>query len=60
MEDKFTQSGDVCKEIDCQINSGQFVFDDKKLNHTHECSIGNLCDGEIEKEMERFLGSFRG
>ena len=49
---------DAYKEIGNQINSGQFVYDHKKPNHTHEGSIGNLCNQEIEKEMEKVLGKF--
>jgi argininosuccinate lyase len=34
------------------INEGSFQFDqEKELKHTHEGSIGNLCNDEIIREM---------
>jgi argininosuccinate lyase len=47
------------KEIGNQIEQGNFHFDYKKqLHHVHEGSIGNLCNGEITKEMELVLQKF--
>jgi argininosuccinate lyase len=45
---------DAYKEIGNQIDSGNFNFDYKKqLHHTHEGSIGNLCNDKIRAEMEK-------
>jgi len=36
------------------INEGSFQFDqEKELKHTHEGSIGNLCNLEIAQEMKK-------
>ena len=41
------------------IDKGQFTYDyKKKLNHTHEGSIGNLCNAEITREMRDVLARF--
>lgn len=45
---------DAYKEIGNSIEKGEFSVDpSKKLNHTHEGSIGNLCNDEIVKEMSK-------
>lgn len=42
-----------------QIEQGAFSFDfSKGLQHTHEGSIGNLCNDRIVAEMERVLDRF--
>ncbi len=47
---------DAYKEVGNQIEQGEFGFDpSKKLHHTHEGSIGNLCNNEIRNEMEKVL-----
>lgn len=47
------------KQVGNQIEAQAFNFDYKKqLHHTHEGSIGNLCNAEIVKEMEKVLGKF--
>ena len=47
------------KQIGNQIEKGEFNFDfNKSLHHTHEGSIGNLCNEEIQKEMEKVLKKF--
>ncbi len=47
------------KQIGNQIEKGEFNFDYKKqLHHTHEGSIGNLCNDEIVKEMNKVLSKF--
>ncbi len=41
------------------IDKGDFRFDyQNKLNHTHEGSLGNLCNDEIIKEMTEVLARF--
>lgn len=43
---------DAYKEVGESIEAGNFKFDiGKGLHHTHEGSIGNLCNEEIRKEM---------
>lgn len=45
---------DAYKTVGNIIEKGAFQFDgSKKLNHTHEGSIGNLCNEEIVGEMKR-------
>jgi len=46
------------KIIGNEINAGTFNFHFTKLNHTHEGSIGNLCNEEIQLEMEKVLGKY--
>jgi argininosuccinate lyase len=47
------------KEIGNQIEKGEFKFDHTKgLQHTHEGSIGNLCNGQIAEEMAAVLYKF--
>ena len=47
------------KQVGNQIENGNFNFDYKKqLHHTHEGSIGNLCNDEIVEEMEKVLRNF--
>jgi argininosuccinate lyase len=42
-----------------EIEKGNFHFDaSKPLHHVHEGSIGNLCNEEIRKEMEKVIGKF--
>lgn len=42
-----------------QIERGEFSFDfSKGLKHTHEGSIGNLCNDRIVAEMQRVLDRF--
>jgi argininosuccinate lyase len=46
---------DAYKEIGHRIEKGEFSVDlSKGLHHTHEGSIGNLCNDEIRKEMEKY------
>jgi argininosuccinate lyase len=47
------------KEIGNQIEKGEFQFDHSKgLHHTHEGSIGNLCNVQIAEEMAAVLNKF--
>lgn len=51
---------DAYKEIGNQIDSGNFHYDyHKQLHHTHEGSLGNLCNEEIRGEMNKVLSKFR-
>ncbi|WP_127129245.1 argininosuccinate lyase [Pseudoflavitalea rhizosphaerae] len=47
------------KQVGNHIEEGKFNFDYKKqLHHTHEGSLGNLCNHEIEKEMINIINKF--
>ena len=46
------------KQTGLEIEAGRFVAD-KKLNHTHEGSIGNLCNDRIEKLKSEIIAGFR-
>jgi argininosuccinate lyase len=44
------------RQVGNQIQEGSFAFDPSTpLNHTHEGSIGNLCNDEIRREMDKVL-----
>jgi argininosuccinate lyase len=47
------------QQVGNSIEKGAFTFDHTKgLRHTHEGSIGNLCNDEIRKEMNAVLSKF--
>jgi argininosuccinate lyase len=48
---------DAYKHVGQKINEGRFI-PVKKLKHTHEGSIGNLCNAEIKKKMEKVTLEF--
>ncbi len=48
---------DAYREVGASIESNQFN-PDKKINHTHEGSIGNLCLDKIETKMNQVLSEF--
>lgn len=48
---------DAYKQVGLEIATNTFVAP-KELNHTHEGSIGNLCNNEIVKAMEEFKSLF--
>ena len=50
---------DAYKQVGSMIEKGEFSFDlSKGLHHTHEGSIGNLCNAEIEIEMSKQIEKF--
>lgn len=50
---------DAYKVIGNQIDEGSFNFDYKKqLHHTHEGSLGNLCNEQIVKAMDKVASKF--
>ncbi|MDZ4715979.1 MAG: argininosuccinate lyase [Cytophagales bacterium] len=49
---------DAYKQIGRNIEKGTFTYS-KKLNHTHEGSMGNLCTAEIKAMMDTQLQSFQ-
>ena len=47
------------KQVGNDIEKGNFKFDHtKQLHHTHEGSIGNLCNEQIVEEMKKVLKKF--
>jgi argininosuccinate lyase len=50
---------DAYRQVGNTINEGKFNFDASTvLHHTHEGSIGNLCNAEIRMEMESLITMF--
>ena len=50
---------DAYQQVGNEIDKGNFSYDyKKKLVHTHEGSIGNLCTAEIRAEMNKVLTKF--
>lgn len=51
---KGTPFREAYQQVGNQIETGQFNYDYKKqLHHTHEGSIGNLCNDKIVEEMSK-------
>lgn len=51
---------DAYQQVGNKINNGEFAYDiSKGLHHTHEGSIGNLCNVEIKAEMEKVVAKFQ-
>lgn len=48
---------DAYKKVGMDIEEGKFV-PDKGIHHTHEGSIGNLCNDRIQELMEHTIGEF--
>ncbi len=48
---------DAYKQVGQSIEANEFSCD-TSINHTHEGSIGNLCNAEIAGLMEKVVGSF--
>jgi argininosuccinate lyase len=48
---------DAYKQVGLAIESGQFETDGQ-VNHTHEGSIGNLCNERIEKKKNKIIQEF--
>ena len=48
---------DAYKKVGMDIEAGNFKYDTSIL-HTHEGSIGNLCNKEIRNQMQKIIGSF--
>lgn len=46
------------QQVGNSINKGEFEYDLQQLHHTHEGSIGNLCNNEIAAEMNKVLAKF--
>lgn len=41
-----------------EVNTGNFSYETSQLSHTHEGSIGNLCNDKIAERMDRVLEQF--
>ncbi len=48
---------DAYKKVGLDIEAGKFT-PDKNIHHTHEGSIGNLCNDKIEALMRKVIGEF--
>jgi len=48
---------DAYKKVGLDIEAGKFTYN-ININHTHEGSIGNLCNKEIKQQMQKILLSF--
>ncbi|MEY3739141.1 MAG: argininosuccinate lyase [Bacteroidota bacterium] len=48
---------DAYKQVGMAIENGNFNYS-TNLNHTHEGSMGNLCNDKIEKMMQEVLAGF--
>jgi argininosuccinate lyase len=48
---------DAYKKVGLDIEAGKFKAD-KHIHHTHEGSIGNLCNDEIQQLMQQTLDGF--
>ena len=48
---------DAYKKVGLEIESGQFNAD-KNIHHTHEGSMGNLCNDKIEALMNQTMAEF--
>lgn len=48
---------DAYKKVGREIEKGEFTYS-TELHHTHEGSMGNLCNGEIVRMMEEVIARF--
>ena len=48
---------DAYRQVGMEVQEGRFEFHGS-LNHTHEGSIGNLCNDRIREKMDTILGGF--
>lgn len=48
---------DAYKKVGLEIEAGKFV-PDKNIHHTHEGSLGNLCNDRISDLMNQIIGEF--
>lgn len=49
---------DAYKQVGIEIEKGEFSPDTSAVNHTHEGSIGNLCNEQIEGKMKNVIVQF--
>ncbi|MEP6846669.1 MAG: argininosuccinate lyase [Panacibacter sp.] len=48
---------DAYKKVGLDIEAGNYTYS-THVNHTHEGSIGNLCNDQITENMKKVVGSF--
>jgi argininosuccinate lyase len=48
---------DAYKKVGLEIEAGKFV-PNKNVNHTHEGSVGNLCNDKISALMQNVIDGF--
>lgn len=49
---------DAYQQVSMQVEQGAFAYNTQNLNHSHEGSIGNLCNQEISKAFEAVKTQF--
>lgn len=49
---------DAYKQVGLEIEAGTFKPDTSRVKHTHEGSIGNLCNDKIKEKMDAVLKGF--
>ncbi|WP_291861026.1 argininosuccinate lyase [Marinilabilia sp.] len=49
---------DAYKQVGMEIEKGEFSPDTANVHHTHEGSIGNLCNEQIKKKMKNAIALF--
>jgi argininosuccinate lyase len=49
---------DAYKEVSMKVENGTFEYAQNNLQHTHEGSLGNLCNQEIKAEFEKVKQQF--
>lgn len=49
---------DAYRQVGIEIEKGEFAPNTSGVNHTHEGSIGNLCNAEIKEKMLDVMGQF--
>lgn len=45
---------DAYRQLGEEVSSGSFIYDKSSLVHTHEGSIGNLCNDKISERMNKY------
>lgn len=50
---------DAYKQVGMQIEEGKFKAATGQVQHTHEGSIGNLCNEQINAMMQRIIAGFQ-
>ena len=49
---------DAYREVGMRVQNGTYEHDGRELNHTHEGSIGNLCNDRISALMNQVVEGF--
>ena len=48
---------DAYRQVGKSVQAGEFEFDGE-LHHTHEGSIGNLCNDKVAERMDKLMSRF--